>query len=72
MDKEITRDELAQNTGAGETQSFVAVDGTVYDVSASAMWKAGVKPEQTFPSKLNLPLTAKRSLKRNPLRRSEY
>lgn len=41
MEKEITREELAQNSGTGETPSYVAVDGTVYDVSGSPMWKTG-------------------------------
>jgi len=42
MDEEITREELAHKTGTGETPTYVAVDGIVYDVSASKLWKAGM------------------------------
>lgn len=40
MDK-LTREELAQRNGKDGTPTFVSVDGKIYDVSASRMWKNG-------------------------------
>ncbi len=37
----ITRDELAGMNGKQGRPAYVAVDGVVYDVSASPMWKGG-------------------------------
>jgi predicted heme/steroid binding protein/uncharacterized membrane protein len=37
----LTREELEKHNGKGGSKSFVAVNGEVYDVSASPMWEDG-------------------------------
>jgi predicted heme/steroid binding protein len=39
--RKITRDELAQNDGKNGKPAYIAFQGKVYDVSASAMWLEG-------------------------------
>lgn len=39
--KEFTSDELAKNNGKNGSPAYVAYEGTVYDVSDSAMWGEG-------------------------------
>ena len=37
----MTKDDLAKNNGQDDAPTYVAVDGKVYDVSESKMWKKG-------------------------------
>jgi predicted heme/steroid binding protein len=39
--RDYTMDELAKANGKDETPTLVAVNGKVYDVSKSALWKDG-------------------------------
>ncbi len=39
--KEFTAEELAQFDGTGGKPAYVAFNGTVYDVTESAMWPEG-------------------------------
>jgi predicted heme/steroid binding protein/uncharacterized membrane protein len=40
--KKIDKDELERGTGTDDNPALVAVDGKVYDVTSSKMWKKGV------------------------------
>jgi predicted heme/steroid binding protein/uncharacterized membrane protein len=40
--KKIDKDELERGTGTEDNPALVAVDGQVYDVTSSKMWKKGV------------------------------
>ncbi|HKL25650.1 MAG TPA: cytochrome b5 domain-containing protein [Desulfuromonadales bacterium] len=37
-------DELAQNDGQDGRRAYVAVNGTIYDVTNSPLWKGGLHP----------------------------
>lgn len=37
----MTQDELVRNDGRDGRPAYVAVSGTIYDVSASALWRDG-------------------------------
>ena len=39
--RKITLDELAENNGTNGKPAYIAFQGKVYDVSASAMWLEG-------------------------------
>lgn len=40
----MTPDELAQNNGRDGRPAYVAVNGTIYDVTASPRWQNGLHP----------------------------
>jgi predicted heme/steroid binding protein len=40
-DDKLTLEELSKKNGAGGEDTFVAVEGKVYDVSASDLWEDG-------------------------------
>jgi len=41
MNEQLTHDQLTRHDGQEGRPSYVAVEGTVYDVTASKMWKGG-------------------------------
>ncbi|WP_373842559.1 cytochrome b5 domain-containing protein [Limosilactobacillus sp.] len=41
VEKTFTKDELAKFNGQNGQPAYVAVDGTVYDLSAKAAWQGG-------------------------------